>query len=243
MRASTGMNMSDPTPPGWYPDSQSPGQQRYWDGMQWTEHTAPTGPSAPPNHSPMAGATQSPGQAPKKNWLLRHKILSAVLAFVVIAVIASSAGGGGDSDDTSDTAKDNGTASADVAPSDDEPQSDEPEPEEATEPEPEPGPELTTSQENAIESAETYLDFAGFSEKGLIQQLSSEYGDGYPRKDAVFAVKYLGADWNAEAVESAKGYLDMGGFSRQGLIEQLSSSYGDQYTVKQATYAADKVGL
>ena len=26
------------TPPGWYPQG---GQQRYWDGTQWTEHTAP----------------------------------------------------------------------------------------------------------------------------------------------------------------------------------------------------------
>jgi hypothetical protein len=26
-------------PPGWYPQS---GQQRYWDGSAWTEHTAPT---------------------------------------------------------------------------------------------------------------------------------------------------------------------------------------------------------
>jgi hypothetical protein len=33
-------------PPGWYPDAQ--GQQRYWDGNQWTEHVAPAagGPQA-----------------------------------------------------------------------------------------------------------------------------------------------------------------------------------------------------
>jgi hypothetical protein len=36
------------TPAGWFPDPQQPGQQRYWDGAQWTAHTQPlAGPAAP----------------------------------------------------------------------------------------------------------------------------------------------------------------------------------------------------
>lgn len=28
------------TDPGWYPDPDKPGSQRYWDGEAWTEHRA-----------------------------------------------------------------------------------------------------------------------------------------------------------------------------------------------------------
>ena len=106
-----------------------------------------------------------------------------------------------------------------------------------------PESDFTVAQENAIDSAQSYLDMSGFSHDGLVEQLSSKYGDGYSVKDATVAVDALDVDWNAEAVQSAKSYLDMSGFSRAGLIQQLSSPSGDQFTKAQATYAADKVGL
>lgn len=104
-------------------------------------------------------------------------------------------------------------------------------------------PDYTVAQQNAIQSATSYLEITGFSRAGLIQQLSSEYGDKYAMADAIFAVDHIEVDWNAEAVESAKAYLEVTGFSRDGLIQQLSSEYGEQFTLEQATYAADQVGL
>lgn len=101
---------------------------------------------------------------------------------------------------------------------------------------------LTRPQENAVRSAKQYLSMKGFSRDGLIQQLSSDYGDGYKISDATVAVDSLNNDWNKEAVRSAKQYLSMKGFSCKGLIEQLSSSYGDKYTVSQATYGARQAG-
>jgi len=104
-------------------------------------------------------------------------------------------------------------------------------------------PDYTAAQENAIESAQTYLDMSGFSRAGLIRQLTAKAGDGFKKADAVFAVNHIKVDWNKEAVESAKAYLDMSSFSRAGLIQQLSSKAGDQFTTAQATYAANHVGL
>ena len=102
---------------------------------------------------------------------------------------------------------------------------------------------MTVSQENALRSAESYLEMSGFSEAGLIDQLSSKSGEGYPKADAVWAVKHLDVDWNKQAIRAAKSYLEMSGFSRSGLIDQLSSEYGEQFTKAQATYAANQVGL
>jgi Host cell surface-exposed lipoprotein len=102
-------------------------------------------------------------------------------------------------------------------------------------------PEMTASQEQAVEAAQEYLDSGGYSEKGLIDQLSSEYGSDFPKKDAKFAVNYLKPNWKAEAVEAGQEYLDSGSYSKQGLIEQLESPYGSQFTHGQAVYAANKV--
>jgi hypothetical protein len=91
---------------------------------------------------------------------------------------------------------------------------------------------------NARRSAQSYLDLSGFSRQGLIDQLSSEYGDQYPVEVATAAIDSLDVDWNAEAVEAAESYLELQGFSYAGLVEQLSSPYGDQFTREQAEHGA-----
>lgn len=102
--------------------------------------------------------------------------------------------------------------------------------------------DLTGPQRNAVRSAESYLSFAGFSRRGLIDQLSSPYGDGYDVADATVAVDSLFVDWNEQAVRSARQYLELTGFSCSGLIQQLSSDAGDKYTEAEATYGAQQAG-
>ncbi|MCO1339735.1 hypothetical protein BJH93_12660 [Kocuria polaris] len=95
----------------------------------------------------------------------------------------------------------------------------------------------TVSQQNALRSAQNYLDFAPFSRTGLIDQLEFE---DYSTDDATWAVDRLEVDWNEQAAESAKNYLDFMAFSRQGLIDQLVF---EGFTQKQAMYGADQTGL
>ena len=102
---------------------------------------------------------------------------------------------------------------------------------------------ITLAMENALGSAEGYLDYTAFSTLGLIDQLSSDYGEGFNIGDATWAVDQLNVDWNEQAVKSGRSYLDYTSFSRQGLIDQLSSAHGEQFTLEQATYAVNKIGL
>lgn len=106
--------------------------------------------------------------------------------------------------------------------------------------------DMTLSQQNAVKTALNYVDLMAFSRKGLIDQMSSEYGDKYSREDAEFAVSYLEennlVDWDAEAVQCAQNYLDLMAFSKDGLIDQMSSDAGDKFSRKQAEYAASQVG-
>jgi hypothetical protein len=104
-------------------------------------------------------------------------------------------------------------------------------------------PAYTPSQENAIASAQDYLDYSAFSRVGLIGQLSSKAGEGFPKADAIFAVNHIKVDWNQQAAAAAKDYLDFSAFSRTGLIQQLESKAGDGFTHAQAVYGVNQAGL
>jgi tRNA U38,U39,U40 pseudouridine synthase TruA len=97
------------------------------------------------------------------------------------------------------------------------------------------------AQDNAVEAAHNYLSFDAFSQKGLIQQLSSKFGDGYPKAVAVWAVDHIHVNWYKQAVKSARSYLQTSSFSKSGLYQQLSSSYGEGFTPAQAQYAVNRV--
>lgn len=70
--------------PGWYadPDPSNAGGQRFWDGGQWTQHSAPGTPRPtpqPPQPTPGPPPSQSGGNR-------RLKIVLAIAAVVILAV-------------------------------------------------------------------------------------------------------------------------------------------------------------
>jgi uncharacterized protein YbjQ (UPF0145 family) len=49
-----------PVPADWYPDPENPGQLRYWDGTQWTEHRHPANQTDPSTVESQPGAVNAP---------------------------------------------------------------------------------------------------------------------------------------------------------------------------------------
>ena len=95
--------------------------------------------------------------------------------------------------------------------------------------------------EQALKSAQNYVDTLHFSRQGLKQQLTSEYGSGFSEEAAEYALEHVDVDYKQEAVEAAESYLDAMSFSREGLKQQLTSEYGSGFTEEEAEYALDQV--
>jgi len=86
--------VSTPTAPaGWYDDGQHPGQQRYWDGEQWTEHFHPP----VINQQPAPPAPGTAGSRPRRYWAWLAPLLVVVVAGATLGGLALGGVFGGDS--------------------------------------------------------------------------------------------------------------------------------------------------
>jgi hypothetical protein len=199
-----------------------------------TDSTPASPESSPSVPSPPTAAVQ-PSKPKSKNWFRRHPIITGILAvFLLIVIIGAAAG--------KENKPQNASSGLNNPPVVTTPTTKHSKP---PKPKPTPKPSLTGPQQQAIQSAQSYLsEGTGFSYKGLVHQLDSKYGEGFPEAVAAFAVNYLHVNWYAQAVQSAKSYKSDGmGFSCSSMIQQLSSSSGENFTHAQAVYGAHKAGV
>jgi endonuclease YncB( thermonuclease family) len=68
--------MSPQPPPDWHPDPHDPARLRYWDGVRWTEHTAPAPVPhvADPFGAPPQVQPAEPGDRSPNSWQRRGKL-------------------------------------------------------------------------------------------------------------------------------------------------------------------------
>ena len=163
---------------------------------------------------------------PEKKWFQKKRFIIPA-ALVLLVGIVSVSGGGDDSGETANTTQTE--VESDVTESS--------EVETEAEEQETPSQSFSTSEQNAIDSAESYLRVSAFSKAGLIDQLEFE---GYSNADATLAVNNIDVDWFEQAAKSAESYLIVSCFSRQGLIDQLLF---EEFTQEEAEYGVDQSGL
>ena len=94
---------------------------------------------------------------------------------------------------------------------------------------------------NALKKAEQYSSIMHMSKQGIYDQLTSEYGEGFPEDAAQYAIDNIDADWEANALAKAQTYSDTMHMSKRGIYDQLISEYGEKFTEDEAQYAIDNV--
>lgn len=97
----------------------------------------------------------------------------------------------------------------------------------------------TTEQKNALRKAESYAKTMHMSKQGIYDQLTSEYGEGFDKEAAQYAIDNIEWDWNANALAKAKSYRDTMSMSKNRIYDQLISQYGEKFTKEEAQYAID----
>ena len=98
-----------------------------------------------------------------------------------------------------------------------------------------------SKNKNALKKAKQYSTIMHMSKQGIYDQLTSEYGEGFPEDAAQYAVDNVDADWEANALVKAKDYSDTMHMSKRGIYDQLISEYGEKFTEDEAQYAIDNV--
>ncbi|WP_371860547.1 Ltp family lipoprotein [Paenibacillus chibensis] len=92
---------------------------------------------------------------------------------------------------------------------------------------------------SALKKAESYAETMNMSKAGIYDQLTSEYGENFPREAAKYAIDNIVFDWKENALKKAESYAETMNMSNSAIYEQLISEYGEKFTKEEAKYAID----
>lgn len=103
-----------------------------------------------------------------------------------------------------------------------------------------PSADVSTEYQNALTKGLSYAKNLHMSKKGVYDQLTSSYGEGFSADAAQYAIDNMtGVDWNANALAKAQEYYTGMSMSKSAVYDQLTSEYGEQFTASEAQYAID----
>lgn len=93
----------------------------------------------------------------------------------------------------------------------------------------------------ALKKAEQYAETMSMSKAGIYDQLTSEYGENFPKESSQYAIDNIVFDWKENALIKARQYAESMSMSDDAIYEQLISEYGEKFTKEEAQYAIDNL--
>lgn len=100
---------------------------------------------------------------------------------------------------------------------------------------------IPREHKSALKSAKSYAETMQMSKAGIYDQLTSEYGEGFPAEAAQYAIDNIEFDWKENALKSAQTYAESMDMSNSAIYDQLISEYGESFTPEEAKYAIDNL--
>jgi len=100
---------------------------------------------------------------------------------------------------------------------------------------------IPREHKSALKTAELYAATMHMSKAGIYDQLTSDYGEGFPKESAQYAIDNIVFDWKANALKSAQTYAETMNMSDSAIYDQLVSDYGEKFTPEEAKYAIDNL--
>ncbi|WP_422659133.1 Ltp family lipoprotein [Paenibacillus sp. EC2-1] len=94
---------------------------------------------------------------------------------------------------------------------------------------------------SALIKAEMYAKTMSMSKAGIYDQLTSEYGEAFPKEAAQYAIDNIEFDWKEAALKKAQSYAESMSMSDSAIYDQLISEYGEKFTKEEAQYAIDNL--
>lgn len=155
------------------------------------------------------------------NWVKKHKILTLIGVFILLAIIGGAAGGGNKSNTSTTNSNSTAGTSSKTEPA-------------ATQTK---QPDVPAEYKSALNQANTYANTMHMSKQGVYDQLVSEYGGKFTSPAAQYAIDNIKADWNANALAKAKDYQKTMSLSPSSIRDQLTSDAGEKFTPAEADYA------
>lgn len=93
----------------------------------------------------------------------------------------------------------------------------------------------------ALEKAKLYAETMHMSKAGVYDQLTSEYGENFPKEAAQYAIDNIDFNWKESALKKAQTYAETMNMSNSAIYDQLISEYGEKFTKEEAQYAIDNL--